>query len=189
MKPCTGCFWPYHWSMDPERRPFGSILFGYGRQTSFDPFGRQPQIRFIHICLFWTSQMPYVLFYSLFMICAGLTLPRTSGLFTRPQIDVNFDCLIITDYSLFYYFMFWLTFLSISLIFIFINGIEYVSWPRLIPPTDTVYYNGPGFRSAHNGKGFRLSSRTRKLVGRRRAGSIMQQIELGAKKRVDWGMD
>lgn len=34
-----------------------------------------------------------------------------------------------------------------------VHGIEYVAWPRLNPLTDIIYYNGPGYRSAHHGKG------------------------------------
>ncbi|KAJ7275405.1 inositol/phosphatidylinositol phosphatase [Mycena haematopus] len=83
-----------------------------------------------------TRSAPVLASFSLFMICAGLTLPRTS------------------DYSLFYYFVLWIVLLSISLIFIRIHGIDYVSWPRLLPSTDYIYYTGPGFRSAHHGKGF-----------------------------------
>ncbi|KDQ54793.1 hypothetical protein JAAARDRAFT_37897 [Jaapia argillacea MUCL 33604] len=123
--------------------------------------------------------MPYVLFFSIFMICAGLTLPRTS------------------EYSLFYYFTLWLTLLSLSLIFIFIHGIDYVSWPRLIPPTEIIHYEGPGFRSAHNGKGMgwefgkvragrkgMLSEKGGGGVGRKRASSRLEEIEMG-KKRDD----
>ncbi|KAJ6627294.1 SacI homology domain-containing protein [Mycena sp. CBHHK59/15] len=123
-----------------------------------------------------TRSMPVIASFSLFMICAGMTLPRTS------------------DYSLFYYFMLWFTLLSVSLIFIFIHGIDYVSWPRLIPSTDYIYYNGPGFRSAHHGKGFggdnAPKTRTGTSIstkwlnsGRKRAATGM--VEEGEKKRVD----
>lgn len=77
-----------------------------------------------------------------------------------------------------------------------IHGIDYVSWPRLTPVTDIIYYDGPGFRSAHHGKGFGgknqaepswkkakwLSAGVRKpaiKVG-------VEEVELGTvKKRVD----
>lgn len=89
--------------------------------------------------------------------------------------------------------MLWFTFASLSLIFIFIHGIEYVSWPRLIPPTDVIYYNGPGFRSGNKGKGFGgtlgslgTKTNTRWLsTGRKRTTSNITEIELGTKKRVD----
>lgn len=34
-----------------------------------------------------------------------------------------------------------------------INGIDFVAWPKLLPPTDVIYYNGPGFRSGRHGMG------------------------------------
>lgn len=107
---------------------------------------------------------------------------------------------IHSDYSLFYFFLLWFTLLSTSLGFIVVNGIDYVSWPRLIPPTDIIYYNGPGYRSAHNGKGFGNKEirdgvgRSARWLnsGRKRAGSRIGIEEgdipmgnLGTKKRVD----
>ncbi|KAG6814015.1 hypothetical protein H0H92_003865 [Tricholoma furcatifolium] len=114
--------------------------------------------------------IPVVAFFSVFMICAGLTLPRTS------------------DYSLFYYFMLWLSLLLMALIFILIHGIDYVSWPRLIPPTDVIYYSGPGFRSGNHGKGLKgnFGVAERKWLGTARTRVGVDHIELGElKKRVD----
>jgi len=121
-----------------------------------------------------TRSMPAVAFFSLFMICAGMTLPRTS------------------DYALIYYFVIWFLILIISLAFIFVNGIDYVSWPRLIPPTDVIYYNGPGYRSAHSGMGVsklkpgQLSAGkgTPKWLraGHRKVKSRIDEIELGRKR-------
>ncbi|EIM83491.1 uncharacterized protein STEHIDRAFT_149001 [Stereum hirsutum FP-91666 SS1] len=119
---------------------------------------------------------PYVLSFSSFMIVAGLTLPRTS------------------DYSLFYYFLFWAFIFTVSLTFIFIYGIDYVAWPRLIPPTDVIHYDGPGYRSANKGKGFGLNVGRLKegagakwlaKPGMRRGDRLMEEIELGTKKRMD----
>jgi hypothetical protein len=99
-----------------------------------------------------------------------------------------------TDYSLFYYFLLWIALLCISLIFIGIHGIDYVSWPRLIPSTDYIYYSGPGFRSAHHGKGFggddapktrsgtSISTKWLNSAGKKR---ISVAVEEGEKKRVD----
>ncbi|KAK1232062.1 Phosphoinositide phosphatase sac1, partial [Marasmius sp. AFHP31] len=114
--------------------------------------------------------MPAIASFSTFMICAGMTLPRTS------------------DYSLLYYFILWFTLLALSVAFIFIHGILYVSWPRLIPLTDTIYYDGPGFRSARHGMGLSgemsIGGKSAKYLnsGRRRAHS-KAGIEEG--KRVD----
>ncbi|KAG6817615.1 hypothetical protein H0H87_006243 [Tephrocybe sp. NHM501043] len=118
-----------------------------------------------------TRSVPVVASFSLFMICAGLTLPRSS------------------DYSLFYYFMLWFSLLTAALVFILVHGIDYVSWPRLIPPTDVIYYSGPGYRSGNHGKGlkdnFGIAKRS-KWLGSTRTRVGADQIELGEiKKRVD----
>ncbi|OJA20427.1 hypothetical protein AZE42_09470 [Rhizopogon vesiculosus] len=127
-----------------------------------------------------TRSVPYILSFSLFMICAGLTLPRTS------------------DYSLSYYFTLWFIIASLTIMFMMVHGIEYVSWPRLIPSTDVIYYEGPGFRSAHNGKGFTgslgqkldLSGQSdgfgaRLLLNGRKRALTVNGMEEGTKKRVD----
>ncbi|KAF9481724.1 inositol/phosphatidylinositol phosphatase [Pholiota conissans] len=120
-----------------------------------------------------TRSMPAIASFSLFMICAGLTLPRTS------------------DYSLFYYFLLWFTLFGMAMLFILLHGIEYVSWPRLNPLTDIIYYNGPGFRSGHHGKGLggKDGSSWKKSrmtpVGSKRP-ALVEEVELGTlKKRVD----
>ncbi|ESK98224.1 phosphoinositide phosphatase [Moniliophthora roreri MCA 2997] len=118
--------------------------------------------------------MPAIAFFSGFMICAGLTLPRTS------------------DYSLFYYFLLWFILLALSLTFIIAHGILYVSWPRLIPLNDAVYYNGPGYRSARHGMG--VGGKLGTMVGKRTnwIPRVQSKVEEGAipltdstKKRVD----
>ncbi|KIP01492.1 hypothetical protein PHLGIDRAFT_113019 [Phlebiopsis gigantea 11061_1 CR5-6] len=119
-----------------------------------------------------TRAMPYALWFSVFMIFAGLTLPRTS------------------DYSLFYYFLFWFVWVAVSLTFIIVHGIEYVNWPRLLPLSDIVFYDGPGFRSGNHGKGFGIPPldpvRDEKAYAkRRRAGSRLGEVEMGEKRRVD----
>lgn len=94
--------------------------------------------------------------------------------------------------------MLWLVLATFAITFIMIYGIEYVSWPRLIPPTDIIYYEGPGFRSAHHGKGlkgsfvekFGLSGKAfavNAVPTRKRAltASKMEEIEMGTKQRVD----
>lgn len=134
------------------------------------------------------------------MIFAGLTLPRTSGLslgssrlFSRPLTAV------LADYSLSYYFFLWFTVLTLALVFIFAHGIEYVSWPRLVPLTSTIYYNGPGFRSANKGKGFGIpaldlamlkagagaKARLLSETHRRAKSRLMDEVEMGTKERLD----
>jgi len=119
--------------------------------------------------------VPYILSFSLFMILAGLTLPRSS------------------DYSLIYYFALWFTLVVLSTIFMFIHGLDYVAWPRLLPLTETIHYSGPGFRSGYHGTGFGVdfsklkSSANAQWVtkGVRRSDMQMEEIELGSKRHVD----
>lgn len=120
------------------------------------------------------------------MVCAGLTLPRSSGMLQQ----VFFLGLHITqlpDYSLVYYFSIWFCLILLSLGYIFAHGVEYVAWPRLNPPIEAIYYSGPGFRSGRRGL---WSLRTRRVVStltqRKRANSRLEEVEMGStKKRVD----
>ncbi|KAI0803150.1 SacI homology domain-containing protein [Irpex lacteus] len=121
-----------------------------------------------------TRAMPYVLWFSVFMIFAGLTLPRTS------------------DYSLVYYFLLWFSLVALSLTFIFVHGIEYVNWPRLLPLSDIIHYDGPGFRSGHKGKGFgvpaldpRRVAAAPKLTHKRGNTNKLDEIELGTVRKVE----
>ncbi|KDQ16810.1 hypothetical protein BOTBODRAFT_53873 [Botryobasidium botryosum FD-172 SS1] len=119
--------------------------------------------------------MPYALLFSILMIFAGVSLPRSS------------------DYSLFWYNILWLVVLSLSLIYIFAHGIKYVSWPRLNPPVATIFYEGPGFRGSQSGRGLKLPFGLEKVLEKQlaRAGQQMQrpllnqkieEIEMGTKK-------
>lgn len=78
------------------------------------------------------------------------------------------------------------------MVFVILHGIEYVSWPRLNPLTDIIYYNGPGFRSARHGMGIgakeQPSWKQGKLLGSGVKWSkvAVEEVELGTmKKRVD----
>ena len=86
--------------------------------------------------------------------------------------------------------MLWFTLLSVALIFMLLHGIDYVAWPRLIPPTDIIYYSGPGYRSGQNGKGLGgklmpSMEKSRWLTSGARRVKV-EEAELGTvKKRVD----
>ena len=91
------------------------------------------------------------------------------------------------DYSLVYYFLFWFIVLSLSLAFILMHGIDYVSWPQLIPPTNIIYYSGPGFRSGHHGKGIqgsfiKLNLQPAKWLTRGRLKGEEIELGMGLKK-------
>ena len=81
-----------------------------------------------------------------------------------------------------------MTLMALSLVFIFLHGIEYVNWPKLLPLSDIVHYDGPGFRSGHNGKGMGIpafDSRAASPMTHKRAISKLEEIEMGTKSRVD----
>lgn len=133
--------------------------------------------------------MPAVAVFSLFMICAGLTLPRTSGTYLGISVIRSISRSAL-DYSLLYYFVLWSTFLALSLVFVYLHGIDYVSWPRLLPLTDIIHYDGPGFREAHHGKGFGGPKSKAKSVNRWQPihsdlSIHGEEIEMGHRKRVD----
>ena len=101
-----------------------------------------------------------------------------------------------TDYSLFVYFLLWFALFGISLSFILAHGIDYVSWPRLISLSSVIHYNGPGYRGGNHGKGLnipaldmtQLKNKTKaKMLARthKRGMSVVNEVEMGTKKRVD----
>ena len=79
------------------------------------------------------------------MVLAGLTLPRTSRASLLSLRSPKLTC--TADYSLTYYFLLWCLIFFLSFFYIRAHGVEYVSWPRLNPLDDVIYYDGPGFRS------------------------------------------
>ncbi|KEP48814.1 putative recessive suppressor of secretory defect protein [Rhizoctonia solani 123E] len=117
--------------------------------------------------------MPHVAGFSIFMILAGLTLPRTS------------------EYSLVYYHAIWFLFLLVSIAFIQAHGTAYVAWPRLNASAvrDVLEYDGPGYRSTQHGRGVDTKRGGVKMghVGSEQ-GSVgrMEEVEMGErKKRVE----
>lgn len=122
------------------------------------------------------------------MILAGLTLPRTSSAFlTSFPPPSKLTC--IPDYSLNYYFLLWCLISLLCFLYIRAHGVEYVSWPRLNPLDDVIYYDGPGFRSrkapSHPGHQPAAARGTLTTSKPQRIG--MEEIEMGhyAKQRTD----
>ena len=110
----------------------------------------------------------------------------------KKRINLVCSPLPSLDYSLFYYFLLWFFLFAIAMTFVIIHGIDYVSWPRLNPLTDVIYYEGPGFRSGHHGKGLSGKEEPSWKKGRlqsstKRAKALaVEEVELGTmKKRVD----
>ncbi len=90
--------------------------------------------------------------------------------------------------SLTYPFLFFGTLFAFSFLYILDRGVEYVNWPKLIPPTDVIQYDGPGFRTGPQGRGKGLSklpiplSLRRLWINGRRKTSIphkLEEIEMG----------
>ncbi|KAL7417341.1 putative SAC1-recessive suppressor of secretory defect [Mrakia frigida] len=95
------------------------------------------------------DKMPYILFFSAMMLLASLVLPRQSHaplvLFILP----------------------WLFAFVVSFAFIWGNGILYVSWPKLNPPSEILEYEGAGFKSLARGRGLdlpMLKGRAKRIV-------------------------
>ncbi|KAG8732455.1 hypothetical protein FRC11_013529, partial [Ceratobasidium sp. 423] len=114
--------------------------------------------------------MPHIAGFSIFMILAGLTLPRTS------------------EYSLIYYHAIWFIFLVLSIVFIQAHGTAYVAWPRLNASAvrDVLEYDGPGYRSKQHGRGVDKKSGGVRMghVGSDK-GSVgrMEEVEMGERKK------
>jgi phosphatidylinositol 4-phosphatase len=132
--------------------------------------------------------MPYICAFSLFMVLAGLTLPRTSGASPLPYPpSPKLTC--TADYSLKYYFLLWCLIFFLSFFYIRAHGVEYVSWPRLNPLDDVIYYDGPGFRSRKVPKhpAYQSASVRGRLTTSKPQRIGMEEIEMGhyGKKRTD----
>ncbi|KAG8797549.1 hypothetical protein FRC16_008752 [Serendipita sp. 398] len=118
-----------------------------------------------------TRAMPYIMSFAIFMILAGLTLPRSS------------------DYSLQYYFVFWILIATATWAYIRAHGVEYVSWPRLRRLDEVIYYNGPGFRSRKAPKAPTYLQVASSAAQRGRLTSArpyhLDEVELGTNKRTE----
>ncbi|KIM31856.1 hypothetical protein M408DRAFT_327265, partial [Serendipita vermifera MAFF 305830] len=157
------------------KRYFKNNYFDGPRQDAFDLFTgtwipRGPSSAF---ALFYdprplfTRSMPYLLSFAVFMMLAGLTLPRSS------------------DYSLMYYFLFWMSLATAAFAYIRAHGVEYVSWPRLKRLDDVIYYDGPGFRSRPGPKhpDYMDAAKHGRLTSTRPY--RIEEVEMGSKKRTD----
>ncbi|KAG8817964.1 hypothetical protein FRC17_011020 [Serendipita sp. 399] len=118
-----------------------------------------------------TRAMPYIFSFAIFMVLAGLTLPRSS------------------DYSLQYFFVFWILVATATYAYIRAHGVEYVSWPRLRRLDEVIYYNGPGFRSRKAPKRPSYLEAATSAAQRGRLTSVrpyhLDEVEMGTKKRTE----
>lgn len=148
------------------------------------------------------TQMPYVLSFSALMIVAGLSLPRTSGTVVTCCLQLLITVADVTlhdhpAYPLMYFILFWTILLILSGAYILSHGVQYVSWPRLNPPFDALFYEGPGQKTGKHGRGSSLSRlplpvwvKRNMVVGTMRKMPVLHkldEIEMGTttKQRVD----
>ena len=93
------------------------------------------------------------------------------------------------DYSLIYFFLLWFLISFFSLFYIRAHGVEYVSWPRLKPLDDVIYYDGPGFRSrkAPSNPAHQSAATRGRLTTSKPQRTGMEEVEMGhyAKQRTD----
>ncbi|KAG8993274.1 hypothetical protein FRB90_000734 [Tulasnella sp. 427] len=75
--------------------------------------------------------MPYVAFFALLLMGSALSFSGAPGYIIA-------TCALVFAVSLFY---------------IFSHGIEYVNWPKLNPPIESIFYEGPGFKTVQHGRG------------------------------------
>ncbi|CCA67182.1 probable SAC1-recessive suppressor of secretory defect [Serendipita indica DSM 11827] len=136
-----------------------------------------------------TRAMPYVMSFAIFMIFAGLTLPRTSGMALQEASAGNTDENNNADYSLTYYFLFWISVVTATFAYIRAHGVEYVSWPRLKRLDDVIYYTGPGYRSRKAPKPPSYMEAAKSAAARGRLTSArpyhLEEIEMGTSKRTE----
>jgi len=123
--------------------------------------------------------VPYILFFSLLIIAATLSFTGTGVL------------------SGMYFLTFWATLAVVCVIYIFSHGVEYVNWPRLNPPLDAIYYDGPGYKTRPHGRGRVLSKlplpfwiKAQMMSMRRKMPTLhkLDEIEMGngvGRKRVE----
>jgi hypothetical protein len=121
----------------------------------------------------------------IFVLCLFAKLGGEHSVFRKHNILLTY-CLVAL--SLTYPFLFFGTLFALSFLYILDRGVEYVNWPKLLPPTDIIQYDGPGFRTGPHGRGKGLSklpiplSLRRLWMNGRRKASIphkLEEIEMG----------
>jgi len=115
--------------------------FDGARQDAYDLFtgawsadeGKVPHVDARAVVV---RSMPYVLAFSLLMFVCTIVLPRRKDMISGTKLAT-----------------FWILVISVSLWYIVDRGLEYVAWPTLNRPNDTMYYDGPGYSSGRYGRG------------------------------------
>ncbi|EST09807.1 Synaptojanin, N-terminal [Kalmanozyma brasiliensis GHG001] len=99
--------------------------------------------------------MPWVFLFALFMLFASVVLPRHTAAQTIATVagtDAGDVVKKSTLSSHLYFFTLWLVVAVGSLQFMVSRGLDYVAWPTLNRPDETIFYDGPGFKSGAKGR-------------------------------------
>ncbi|PWN48848.1 putative SAC1-recessive suppressor of secretory defect [Violaceomyces palustris] len=94
--------------------------------------------------------MPWVLFFSLFMLFCCLVLPRESGGTAHSAVETKSTTSSTLSFKAFT--LIWIGAAIFSAQFMIARGLEYVAWPTLNRPEEAMFYEGPGFSSGKKGR-------------------------------------
>lgn len=98
--------------------------------------------------------MPWVFLFSLVMIFASLILPRHTAAQVASMAGESAGQAVkkaaISTHV--YFFSLWLVVAVGSAQFMVSRGLDYVAWPTLNRPDETIFYDGPGFKSGAKGR-------------------------------------
>lgn len=83
--------------------------------------------------------------------------------------ECSYTAPVRTEFTPTSYLFFWLTLAILSFTYIWTHGTLYVNWPRLNAPYKILEYQGPGFKSGMQGRGWAQAWETlrRRALGRR----------------------
>lgn len=96
--------------------------------------------------------MPWVFFFALSMVFASLVLPRHTAAQTIESVAGPGAGNAVKGSSHVYFFTLWFVVAIGSAQFIISRGLDYVAWPTLNRPDETIFYDGPGFKSGARGR-------------------------------------
>lgn len=97
--------------------------------------------------------MPWVMLFSIAMILASMVLPRESAAATLNSVGgTTAASAVESSNSKLYFFTLWFVVFVASAQYMVSRGLDYVAWPTLNRPDDTIFYDGPGFKSGRKGR-------------------------------------
>ncbi|KAJ9477010.1 Phosphatidylinositol-3-phosphatase SAC1 [Pseudozyma hubeiensis] len=99
--------------------------------------------------------MPWVFLFALTMVFASLLLPRHTAAQTVASVGGPSAGDAVKQsgaWSHVYFFTLWLVVAVGSAQYMVSRGLDYVAWPTLNRPDETIFYDGPGFKSGAKGR-------------------------------------